>query len=56
MQAPEAVAAQLLLADGDKDRRNRKFLLNGELKVAGVGFADHPKYGSVCVITLVAST
>ena len=51
---PEAVATQLLISDGDALRRNRRFLLDGRLRVAGCGFAAHPKHGTVCVVTLVS--
>jgi len=51
VQQPEAIAAQLLISDGDSQRRNRSFLLNGDLKVAGFGLAEHPKHDSVCVLT-----
>jgi len=50
VRQPEPIAAQLLLSDGDAQRRNRSFLMNGDLKVAGFGLADHPQHGSVCVI------
>lgn len=45
------MATQLLLSDGDPQRRNRSFLLNGDLKLAGFGLAEHPKHDSVCVLT-----
>lgn len=54
VRQPEAIAAQLLLSDGDEQRRNRSFLLNGELKVAGFGLADHPEHGSVCVLVFTS--
>lgn len=54
VRQPEAIAAQLLLSDGDSQRRNRNFLLNGELKVAGFGLADHPEHGSVCVLVFTS--
>jgi actinin alpha len=54
VRQPEAIAAQLLLSDGDQQRRNRSFLLNGDLKVAGFGLADHPAHGSVCVLVFTS--
>mmetsp|Transcript_17065 Transcript_17065/g.47479 ORF Transcript_17065/g.47479 Transcript_17065/m.47479 type:complete len:1481 (-) Transcript_17065:749-5191(-) len=54
VRQPEAIASQLLLSDGDEQRRNRSFLLNGDLKVAGFGLADHPQHGSVCVLVFTS--
>mmetsp|Transcript_27072 Transcript_27072/g.64442 ORF Transcript_27072/g.64442 Transcript_27072/m.64442 type:complete len:1509 (-) Transcript_27072:202-4728(-) len=54
VRQPDAVVAMLLLGDGDSTRRNRTFLLRDDLKVAGVGLADHAKLDSVGVLTLVS--
>ena len=54
VRQPDAAVAMLLLGDGDPRRVNRTFLLRDDLKVAGVGLADHPKFDSVGVITLVS--
>jgi len=48
---PEAIVTQLLLSDGDQQRRNRACLLNADLLVAGVGLAEHPKHETVCVLS-----
>ena len=50
IRQPEPIAAQLLLSDGDRQRRNRSFLMNGDLKVCGFGQANHPQHGSVSVL------
>jgi len=54
VRQPEAMVAMLLMGDGDATRRNRTFLLREDLKVAGVGLADHAKLESVGVLTLVS--
>jgi len=54
VRQPDAMVTMLLLSDGDSTRRNRTFLLRDDLKVAGVGLADHPKNDSVGVLTLVS--
>ena len=54
VRQPDAMVAMLLLGDGDATRRNRTFLLRDDLKVAGVGLADHAKLDSVGVLTLVS--
>ena len=54
VRQPDAMVAMLLLGDGDSTRRNRTFLLREDLKVAGVGLADHAKLDSVGVLTLVS--
>ena len=53
VRQPEAIVAMLLVSDGDTGRRNREFLLKGDLRSAGFGLADHAAQGSVSVITLV---
>ena len=54
VRQPEAMVAMLLMGDGDPTRRNRAFLLRGDLKVAGAGLASHHTAGSVGVLTLVS--
>ncbi|KAL3928998.1 MAG: hypothetical protein SGPRY_002149 [Prymnesium sp.] len=49
---PEAVVVQLLLSDGDADRRNRDFLMHHSVKVAGFAMNDHKTHGSVGIISL----
>jgi uncharacterized protein YkwD len=49
-QAREIVV-QLLIDDGMATRVQRANILNGHFSRAGVSFASHPSYKSVCVIT-----
>jgi uncharacterized protein YkwD len=49
-RAREAVI-QLLIDDGAASRAQRANIMNGNFGQAGVSFATHPEYKSVCVIT-----
>jgi len=49
---PEAIVVQLLMSDGDSSRRNRTFLMHGQVKVAGFAMSEHKVHGSVGIISL----
>jgi len=49
---PEAIVVNLLLSDGDSNRRNRTFLLHDGVTVAGFAMAEHATAGVVGVLSL----
>ena len=53
MREPQGIVAQMLLCDGDAERRNRQFLLNADISVGGFGLAEHPENGAVGTLTLL---
>ena len=46
----EEVVVQLLISDGNKERRHRKNLLNPEYKVVGIASGKHEEYNTMAVI------
>merc|ERR1712226_1281949 len=46
----EEVVVQLLISDGNKERRHRKNLLNPEYKVVGIASGKHEEYYTMAVI------
>jgi uncharacterized protein YkwD len=46
----ERIVADLVIDDGNGDRGHRRNILNQDFHVAGAGFSQHPRFGTVCVI------
>ena len=53
MREPQGIVAQMLMCDGDAERRNRSFLLHPDITVGGFGLGDHPEHGAVGTLTLL---
>ena len=47
---PTDIVLQWVVDDGVPDRGHRENLMSKDYKFAGLGFANHPSFGSVCVI------
>jgi uncharacterized protein YkwD len=46
----ERIVADLVIDDGNGDRGHRRNILNQDFHIAGAGFGQHPRFGTVCVI------
>ena len=46
----QRIVADLVIDDGNGDRGHRRNILNQDFHVAGAGFSQHPRFGTVCVI------
>ena len=50
----ERIVVDLVVDDGEFGRGHRRNILNQEFHVAGAGFGQHPRFGTVCVIDFAA--
>jgi uncharacterized protein YkwD len=50
--APADMVRQLIVDDGVADRSHRTLLFDPEMRYAGVSCGAHPRYRTVCVVTL----
>jgi uncharacterized protein YkwD len=49
-RSAERIVADLVIDDGNGDRGHRRNILNQDFHIAGAGFGQHPRFGTVCVI------
>ena len=55
MTDADAVVRQLIVDDGVPGRGHRALLFTDDFRFAGVGCADHRRYGAMCVVDLSAT-